>query len=193
LYDFLRGKVVESQPGRVILEVGGIGFKLTTPDSTCEKLRIDAVAQLWTHLIFREDNIGLYGFSSRRERELFLILLKVSGVGPRLAIQILSGIQPVELIRAMQNEDWKRLTLISGIGPKTAKRLLIELKEVLTSQELRLSPSGGAPTDPVLSQAFSALQSLGFEHDAIRNVLRDVSPDKELETIIREALTKLSS
>ncbi|MFH1735681.1 MAG: Holliday junction branch migration protein RuvA, partial [bacterium] len=143
--------------------------------------------------IFREDNIGLYGFSNREERELFLILIKVSGVGPRSAIQILSGIRPAELIKAMQNEDWKRLTLISGIGPKTAKRLLIELKEVLTSQELRFSPSGGKPTEPVLSQAFSALQSLGFDNEGIRAVLRNVSPDEDLETIIRQALGKLSS
>jgi Holliday junction DNA helicase RuvA len=194
LYDYLRGQLVETQPGYIILDVGGIGFKLIVPDHTVGTLgNRGSEIRLWTYLHFKEDNISLYGFADRQERDLFLLLLKVSGIGPRSAIQILSGIRPEELVRAMVDEDWKRLTLISGIGPKTARRLLIELKEKLTDQELLLSPTSSSTQDPVRAQAFNALVNLGFEHDRIRKALKDVPASEGLEDIIRTALTRLSA
>lgn len=194
MYDFLRGQLVESLPGRLVLDVGGIGFDVITTDQNQDNFGSKGKeVLLWTHLHFKEDSLTLYGFSQRRERELFRLLIKVSGVGPRLALQILSGIRPEELVRAMADEDWKRLTLISGIGPKTARRLLIELKEKLTDQELQFSPSGSTPKDPVLVQAYNALVNLGFPSENVRMAMRDLPASDGLEEIVKKALAKLVS
>ena len=194
MYDFLRGQLVEIHPGRLVLEVGGIGYSILTPDHTSAAVGSKGEEiHLWTNLHFKEDNINLYGFVERRERELFLMLLKVNGVGPKLALQILSGIRPDELIRAMAEEDWKRLTLISGVGPKTARRLLIELKERLTDRELMAIPSGSAPQHPILSQAYNALESLGFQQEQIRAAVKDIPASESLEDTIRLAVVKLTT
>ncbi|TKJ42519.1 Holliday junction branch migration protein RuvA [candidate division LCP-89 bacterium B3_LCP] len=193
MYDYLRGRIVDSAPGRIVLEVNGIGYYLNTADQPGESFGvIGKEVQVWTHLHLREDSQTLFGFPRKRQRELFRYLIKVNGVGPRLAIQILSGIQPEELIQVMADEDWKRLTLIPGIGPKTARRLLIQLKEKLTDQELLFSPTEKMPTDPVLSQAFNALQNLGIPPESIRKVLKDQSPTESLEEIVKKALSKLA-
>ncbi len=194
MYDFLRGQLVEIHPGRLVLEVGKIGYSILTPDHVSSAVGTKGEEiHLWTHLQFKEDNISLYGFVERRERELFLMLLKVNGVGPKLALQILSGIRPDELIRAMAEEDWKRLTLISGVGPKTARRLLIELKERLTDRELMAIPSGSVPQHPILSQAYNALESLGFQQEQIRAAVKDIPATESLEETIRLALVKLTT
>lgn len=202
MYDFLRGRLIESHPGRLVLDVNGVGFEVSIPISDNDAVGKGAEALIWTHLVLRDDSLRIFGFFRKAERDLFRLLIKVTGIGPRLAMQVLSGIRPDELIRAMMDDDWKRLTLIQGIGPKTARRLLIEMKEKLTDQELLIPPSGGAPTDPILSQAFSALTNLGFPPDAIRKVLREIAPSggedagapqkTDLETLIKEALTRLT-
>lgn len=192
MYDFLRGRIVELEPGRLVIEVNGVGFDLVTADQTGDSFgRAGSDALVYTHLHSREDGFALYGFKGRQERELFRLLIKVSGVGPRLAMQILAGIRPAELVQTLANEDWKRLTLIPGIGPKTARRLLIQLKEKLTDQELLYAPSGGTPSDPVLSQAYRALQNLGIPAESIRQALKDLSPSDGLEEIVKKALAKL--
>jgi len=176
-----------------VLDVGGIGFDVLTPDHAPTGLSSKGnEVLLWTHLQLREDRLYIYGFERRQERELFRLLITVSGVGPRLAIQILSSIQPEELVRVMAEEDWKRLTLIPGIGPKTARRLLIQLKEKLTDEELQFLPSSMTPKDPVLAQAYNALQNLGFPTESIRIALKDISTTDELEEVIKKALTKLA-
>jgi len=200
LYHFLRGRLIEFVPGRIILDVGGIGFEIDIPLSAVPNQRKGAEILLWTHLLVRDDALQIFGFPGRNERDLFRILLKVTGIGPRSALQILSGIKPAELVQTLAAEDWKRLTLIPGIGPKTARRLLIELKEKLTDRELQLIPSSAGPTDPVLSQAFSALVNLGFAPEAVRVALKDFSTSaadaqpvtEHLEVIIRKALAKLA-
>jgi Holliday junction DNA helicase RuvA len=193
LYDFLRGCIVELEPGRLVIEVNGVGFDLVMADQTGDSFgRIGSETLVYTHLHGREDGFALYGFKVRQERELFRLLIKVNGVGPRLAMQILAGIRPAELVQTLADEDWKRLTLIPGIGPKTARRLLIQLKEKLTDQELLYAPSGGTPSDPVLSQAYRALQNLGVPAENIRQALKDLSPSDGLEEVVKKALTKLA-
>lgn len=201
MYDFLRGRLVEALPGRVVLDVGGIGFDVITPDHTHEIFQskgkkgvspLDEIV-LWTHLHVRDDGFSLYGFSQRQERELFRWLIKVSGVGPKMALHILSGMRPEELVQVLADEDWKRLTLIPGIGPKTARRLLIQLKEKLTDQELQLPPTASAPKDPILSQAYNALQNLGFPSESIRVALKDLPASDGLEKIVKDALARLAS
>jgi Holliday junction DNA helicase RuvA len=195
MYYFLRGLLAESIPGRVILDVEGIGYEIAVPTTSDVFAALGSEVLLWTHLHFTQDGPHLYGFAQRTQRDLFLLLIKVSGIGPKMALQILSGIEPEELVQVMVVEDWKRLTRISGIGPKTARRLLIELKEKLTEQELLFIPSG-APTEPVFNQAFSALNNLGFSPDAVRSALKEISASQtgetDLETIIKRAIAKLS-
>ncbi|HEX7342715.1 MAG TPA: Holliday junction branch migration protein RuvA [bacterium] len=200
MYHFLRGRLVEFVPGRIILDVGGIGYEVEVPLSSVPVQRKGSELLLWTHLLLRDDSLQIFGFQERSERDLFRILLKVSGIGPRSALQILSGIKPQDLVQTLAAEDWKRLTLIPGIGPKTARRLLIELKEKLTDRELQLIPSSAGPTDPVLSQAFSALVHLGFAPEAVRVALKDFTKSEgrgepisdNIEEIIKKALIKLA-
>lgn len=193
MYDFLRGQVREVVPGRVVLDVNGVGYILFTTNGAAENIeKIGKETFFWTHLHYREDGPSIYAFLERQERELFRLLIRVNGIGPKLAMQILSGIRPQELVQALANEDWKRLTLISGIGPKTARRLLIALKEKLTDQELQFAPSGSAPKDPILSQAFSALLNLGLPPETVRMALRDIPASDNLEEIVKKALTKLA-
>ncbi|MCX6641083.1 MAG: Holliday junction branch migration protein RuvA [bacterium] len=192
MYDYIRGRLVEFHPGKLVIESGGIGFDVTTPAHDAEDFeKIGAEIRTWIYLHQKDEGPALYGFAHKQERELFKLLLKVSGIGPKVAIQILSGIKPEDLVRALADEDWKRLTLISGIGPKTAKRLLVELKERLTDKELLLIPAG-APSAPALIQAYNALMKLGFSPDAVRNALKDLPASDDLEESIRKALTRLS-
>lgn len=200
MYNFLRGRLVDFVPGRVVLDVNGVGFEISVPLSAEPDGRKGSELLLWTHLHFKDDGLQLFGFNQKSERDLFRMLLKVTGIGPRLALQILSGIKPQELVQVMAAEDWKRLTLIPGIGPKTARRLLIELKEKLTDQELQFLPAGGLPPQPVLTQAFAALTNLGFTPDAVRLALKEFSSAEgsgglgaaDLEMIIKKALAKLA-
>ncbi len=199
MYQYLRGHLREFHPGQIILEVNGVGFDLAIPTSAVEITASNAELLVWTHLHFKDDGFQLYGFLSRTERDLFRLLLKVSGIGPKMAMQIISGIQPQELVSVMAAEDWKRLTLIPGIGPKTARRLLIELKERLTHQELQFISTSGAPVEPVLTQAFAALTNLGFAPEAVRVALKDLSPAQigdlseiTLEEIIKKGLARLA-
>ena len=172
MYHFLRGRLADSIPGRVVLEVGGVGYEIAVPILADGFTATGSEVMLWTHLHFSQDGQHLYGFPQRHQRDLFRMLIKVSGVGPKVALQILSGLDPEELVQVMAAEDWKRLTRIPGIGPKTARRLLIELKEKLTEQELMFIPSG-APAEPIFNQAFSALCNLGFPPDAVRTKLKE--------------------
>lgn len=195
MYHFLRGRIVDFVPGRLILDVQGVGFELSIPQNEDSFGGNETEVLLWTHLHFKDDGFQLFGFRRKSQRDLFRMLLKVTGIGPRLALQILSGVQPEELIRIMAVEDWKQLTLIPGIGPKTARRLLIELKERLTDQELRNLPSEDSPLDPVQKQAFAALTNLGFAPDTVRAALQEIVRDKEhpeLEVLIKTGLKKLA-
>jgi holliday junction DNA helicase RuvA len=196
LYHFIRGTLVEHTPGWIILEANGIGFEIAVPASTDSPARKGAEILLWTHLAQKDEGPQLFGFLVKSERDLFRLLIKVTGIGPKLAMQILSGIKPSELVQVMMHEDWKRLTLIPGIGPKTARRLLIELKEKLTARELQFIPSGGASAHPVYQQAFSALTNLGFAQDAVYRILKEIQERGEeqetLEEIIKTAIARLA-
>ncbi len=189
---------MESIPGRVVLEVGGVGYEIGVPTSSEGFAAVGNEVILWAHLQFSQDGFHLYGFAQRTQRDLFRMLIKVTGVGPKVALQILSGLEPQELVQIMVAEDWKRLTRIPGIGPKTARRLLIELKEKLTAQELLFIPTGGAPAEPVYNQAFSALSNLGFAPDSVRIALKEINtesgatPQTDLESIIKRAIAKLA-
>lgn len=164
----ITGRLAQKEPTQVIIDVGGVGYELTIPVSTYYELaEPGSEVSLRVHTHVREDALQLFGFRTEAEKRLFLLLTSVSGIGPRLAITILSGMGTDDLIRAITNSDLPRLTGIPGIGKKTAERLLVELKEKMQglamSQSLaasgRPSPTGQTPLSDDL---VSALTNLGY-------------------------------
>src|SRR6202162_3046129 len=140
----LTGRLAEKSPDLVVLDVGGFGYLVHIPLSTFYELpESENPASLWIHTHVREDALALYGFLTERERSLFLLLLGVTGIGPRVALPILSGIPPVELIEALRKQDVRRLVAIPGVGKKTAERMVLELAE--KSSKFAAEPEAATP------------------------------------------------
>src|SRR5215471_7661749 len=130
----LTGRLAEKNPDQVILDVGGVGYLVHIPLSTFYELpELESPASLWVHTHVREDTLALYGFLTERERALFLLLIGVAGIGPRVALTVLSGIPPSELVVALRNQDVRRLIAVPGVGKKTAERMVLELAEKAAS------------------------------------------------------------
>jgi Holliday junction DNA helicase RuvA len=183
----LDGRILELQPGLVVLEAGGIGYEVHVPISAHSLLAGRASAALYVHTHVREDQLALYGFPSRRERDTFRLLLTVSGIGPRTALALLSGLTPDDLGAAVEAEQWRRLAAVPGIGRRTAERLIVELKGKLAAGA---RPVGGTPRE----DAVSALLNLGYParaaEDAVGDLLRS-DPQIELSELLRRALQAL--
>lgn len=192
MYAFLRGKLALKQPPTLIVDVGGVGYELEAPMSTFYGLPAagEPVA-LFTHLVVREDAHILFGFGSEGERRLFRSLLKVSGVGPKIALGILSGASVEEFLRIIEAEDIALLTRIPGIGRKTAERIIIEMRDNV--QKLSLPAMAGDPLAPSAaspqSEAFSALIALGYKPPEVAKLLKSADePGLSTTDIIRRAL-----
>jgi Holliday junction DNA helicase RuvA len=192
MYAFLRGKLASKQPPSLIVDVGGVGYELEAPMSTFYSLPAagEPVA-LFTHLVVREDAHILFGFGSEGERRLFRSLLKVSGVGPKIALGILSGASVEEFLRIVEAEDVALLTRIPGIGRKTAERVIIEMRDNV--QKLSLPAMAGDPLSPATaspqSEAFSALIALGYKPAEVVKLLKSADePGLSTTEIIRRAL-----
>ncbi len=192
---YLSGTLVLKSPQSVTLDVNGVGYEVMVPLSTFYGLPdIGGKVELFIHTHLREDALVLFGFQSAIEKRLFLLLITVSGVGPRLSLNILSGIGPAELVDAISRGDSARLQAIPGIGRKTAERISLELKDkagrISDMEELRKVPA--AKAEPLLmDDALSALVNLGYTGKAARAALEKTMArlgDAGLETIIRETL-----
>jgi Holliday junction DNA helicase RuvA len=187
----VRGTVLErAATGEAILEVGGVGYRVLVPVSALNTLQTGDAAFLFTHLHVREDALVLYGFPTREERDTFEILIGATGVGPKLALAICSVYSPAALSRALADDDVDALTLVPGVGKRTAQRLLLELKARL---EVRGVVSlGDEPTSRSRTQVRDALASLGYEPDEVRDALVDVPDDGPVEALLRDALRRLA-
>ena len=195
MYAYLEGILTEKHPTTVILDVGGVGYELLVPLSTSQDLpRTGEKVKLVTHFHVREDLQQIFGFISEDEKSLFKLLLSVSGIGPKVAITILSGLRPLELINAVQDQNSLPFSSISGIGGKTAERILVELKDRIPKgfaerAKSDMTPGGG--DDDKLSDALLALISLGYKkanaHNAVKRVLSQNS-QVSVEDLIRESL-----
>lgn len=150
----LSGRIVELAPGELVLDAGGVGYEVRVPVSAHAWLASQQETTLWVHTHVREDLMALYGFPTRVERDTFRSLIAVTGVGPRTALALLSGLSPAELAGAIESEQWRRLAAVPGIGRRTAERLVVELKGKLAASG---TPSGGVRDDAV-----SALVNLGY-------------------------------
>ncbi len=189
----LRGRLTSKHPPLLVVDVGGVGYEVEAPMSTFYGLpSVGADVQLLTHLVVREDAHVLFGFGSERERSLFRELIKVSGVGPRIALGILSGASVDEFHRCVEAQDVAALTRIPGIGRKTAERLIVEMKDRLKALGgATFAPGAGTGTAPAGAQAeaFSALVALGYKPAEVTRLLQGVDPAvTTTEELIRHAL-----
>lgn len=194
----LRGRVVDrTRRGEVVLDVGGVGYRLLVAPRTLATLAtVGAEVVLHTHLHVREDALILFGFPTREERDCFEALIGARGVGPSLALAILSVHSPSELARVLAEGDIDALTLVAGVGRKTATRLMVELKARLDVPDLDLAQpadglAGGAP--PVRADLRTALAGLGYGPDEIGDVLRELPADGDVEELLRAALKLLAA
>ncbi|MDH3403040.1 MAG: Holliday junction branch migration protein RuvA [Acidobacteriota bacterium] len=192
---YLRGRLLRSTPTALVLDVGGVGYRLQVPMSTFFEIERSAEdeIELWVHTNVREDAIELYGFWTRREKELFEKLIAVSGIGPKLARVILSGMAPDELVAALSRGDIARLSAIPGIGKKTAERMVLELRDRVQALAAELPDRPPTATDD--EDLVAALVHLGYRENAARRAVaetREASPEAAFHDRLRQALKRLS-
>ncbi len=187
----IAGTLLVKAPPALLVDVGGVGYELEAPLSTFYNLpAVGAPVVLHAHLVVREDAQLLYGFGTEAERALFRQLLKVSGVGAKLALVILSGVAAEELVGIVADCDAARLVRIPGIGRKTAERLILELREPFA--KLASAPDSAiAPRADASSDAAAALEALGYKPTEVRAALRDLPAGDSSEDLIRAALKRL--
>ena len=189
----LSGTVLEKHPNRVVVDVGGVGYDVQVPLSTFYGLgEPGAGVTLRVHTHVREDAIALYGFASPLEQDLFERLISISGIGPKLALAVLSGIDPGELVRAIRTQDVARLTRIPGVGKKTAERIGLELKDRMP---LAAAPQGDQPDVPegggLRDDLLSALANLGYQRAGAEKAVDAAikkTPDASFEQALRDIL-----
>jgi Holliday junction DNA helicase RuvA len=196
----LRGKLLEKQPNRIVVDVSGVGYDVAVPLSTFYGLGepgADVVLRVHTHV--REDALALYGFATALELDLFERLISISGIGPKVALAVLSGIEPIELIGAVERGDLARLTAIPGVGKKTSERIVLELKDRLPRAHVAavaVSPDGAPEPSAVRDDLLSALMNLGYHRPlaerAVDAALKTAGRDAGFERTLRQALRELA-
>ena len=193
---YLRGKVTYLMADYAFLEVQGVGYRLFISETTRRELRLNEEAQLFTYLSVREDALQLYGFATQREYDTLLLLISVSGIGPKVALGILSHITLDGLCRAIQNKQTTILTKLPGIGKKSAERLVLELKDKVSftgeAEEELVLVSEDEVADDKIAEAQAALISLGYTQAEIARVLKKAAKGKDTAEIIKLALKLLS-
>jgi Holliday junction DNA helicase RuvA len=199
---FLSGKLLEKNANSVILDVAGVGYDVTIPLSTFYELGevgTDVQLRIYTHV--REDAIQLFGFKTARERDLYLKLISVQGVGAKSGITMLSGMNADEIIAAIRTDNLAKLTSIPGVGRKTAERLVIELRDKVADLALGVSAgtsttaAAGAGQDSVFDDALSALVNLGYQKNAAEKALQSARQDgteATVQKLLRAALQRLA-
>jgi Holliday junction DNA helicase RuvA len=193
----LRGRIVEKHPNRVIVDVGGVGYDVAVPLSTFYTLGdrgSDIALRIHTHV--REDALALYGFGTALEQELFERLIGISGIGPKVALAVLSGIEPPELVRAIERSDLTRLTAIPGVGKKTSERIVLELKDRLPRTQPAGAGEPAAEAPALRDDLISALVNLGYHRPlaerAVDAALKAIGPDRGFEAALKQALRELA-
>ena len=195
MIDQISGKIISINDNYVVLGVGGFGIKVNISANFASKLVNEDLITLVTYLNVREDALDLYGFKNDSERNLFLMLISISGIGPKLAVSILSGVELDELKLNILSGDIKSLTSIPGVGAKTAKRIIIELKDKLsktTTTELGFEDDFSSK---ISKDVLSALVGLGYSESMATEVIKKINPaksNKSIESLIKESLKILN-
>jgi holliday junction DNA helicase RuvA len=193
----LRGRILEKSPNRIVVDVNGVGYDVLVPLSTFYGLG-DAGSEiaLRIHTHVREDALALYGFATALEQELFERLIGVSGIGPKVALAVLSGIEPAELVDAVGRGNVARLTAIPGVGKKTSERIVLELKDRLPlAHAPRIAPPASANGGAVRDDVLSALVNLGYHRPLAEKAVSaalDAWPDGGFERTLKQALRELA-
>ncbi|MDT8717465.1 Holliday junction branch migration protein RuvA [Clostridium sp. 19966] len=198
MYDYIKGKYAGFYKDYVTIENNGIGYKIYVPGSTLTMLpKIDEEILLYIHQIVREDFIGLYGFISREELEMFLQLVNINGVGAKAALSILSIMDVEKLKYAISSNDEKLITRAPGVGKKLAQRIILELKDKLKITAKNTNSSGVedifVENNSIYSEALEALLTLGYTERECENVLNNINLNNTLESVIKSALRQLMS
>ena len=198
MISFLKGTLSEALPTQVVIDVNGVGYEVLMPLSSFDKLPSPGgEVKLLTHLAIRDDAHVLYGFSSETERDLFRQLIRhVTGIGPKIALNVLSGTTPTSFQAAVVNGDVKALSGISGVGKKTAERIVVELRDKI-GDGMVIDSGSGAPIsaeDQKMADAIAALEALGSKpkaaQEAIQVAITMLGPDKPVDELVRAALKK---
>ena len=195
MIDQISGKIISINDSYVVLAVGGLGIKVNISATIASKLVDEDLITLVTYLNVREDALDLYGFTNESERNLFLMLISISGIGPKLALSILSGIELEELKSNILSGDIKSLISVPGVGAKTAKRIIVELKDKLSktiTTELGFEDNFNSK---ISKDVLSALVGLGYKENIAKEVIKKLNPTnsgKSIESLIKEALKILN-
>lgn len=196
---FLRGRILDKQPNRIVVDVNGVGYDVSVPLSTFYGLADpggEIALRIHTHV--REDALALYGFATRLEQDLFERLIGVSGIGPKVGLAVLSGIEPLDLIHAIERGDLARLTAIPGVGKKTSERIVLELRDRLPRVEVAAVGEAAAPVEqPLLlrDDLLSALINLGYHRPLAERAVEAAikrTPDGDFERTLKQALRELT-
>lgn len=193
MFAYLKGKLAIKNRDTAVLDVGGVGYKLFIPYSTYQLLpEVNEEVKLSTYMAIRENDISLFGFFSSEELRIFELLISVSGVGPKSAVGVLSDISPADFSLAVITDDVNRLTKVSGIGKKTAARIIVELKDKMKNEDVvagEEAPVIRSVVNNDIEEAISALQVLGYSNkDAVNMVSKVVQEDMAVEEIVKLAL-----
>jgi Holliday junction DNA helicase RuvA len=193
----LRGRLLSKAPNEAVIECAGVGYEVTISVATFTSLPSEnSEAALHIHTHVREDQIALFGFSETQEKRLFEKLLTISGIGPKLAITVLSGIASDRLVTAIRSSDHATLTRIPGIGKKTAERVVLELKDKLDDMAVPVTASSGAQHGPAGDDALSALVNLGYPRPVAQKAIetaiaKDPAVGQDFETLFRAAMAAI--
>ena len=188
---FLTGKLISSKPTQIILDVNGVGYLVNISISTFEKISEKESVSLFIHTSVKEDSITLFGFYTQSEKEMFELLISISGIGPKVSLGILSGIAVDDLKDAIANGNVSRLIAIPGIGRKTAERVVLELRNKVDA----IKADGSIKITSAKDEAISALATLGYQRQLAEKVVRDLLSENanySLEELIRKALAGLN-
>jgi Holliday junction DNA helicase RuvA len=194
MIEYIKGEIAELSPTRLIMECNGIGYELNISLTTYSVYLNLPNGKIYVYEVIREDAHLLFGFATIEERELFLLLISVSGVGPNTARMILSSARPVELIQVIASGDEKGLTMVKGIGSKTAQRIIVDLKNKVKPIEGKINATSGSRHVEAADEAVSALVMLGFQKAASQKAVDTIlkkTADSTVEQIIKTALNML--
>ena len=193
MISFIRGKKIHIDPAKIIIEVNGIGYDINISLRTYSKLKDESEVFVYTHLNVKEDSHSLYGFNSESERNTFLSLLSINGVGPSTAIMILSSLSANELKKAIISSDTNKIKSVKGIGLKTAERIILELKDKVTFDDIDQDKFYDHIDNTIKDEALSALSSLGISKNIVEKHINDIldrNNDISLEDLIKEVLKR---
>ena len=195
MIDQLKGKLLSSNDSYLVIEVGGLGIKVNIPKTPSKNFKINEIMSFSTYLHVREDALDLYGFENESDRGLFLMLISISGIGPKLGLTIISGLAPEKLKMKIISGDVKALTSIPGVGLKTAKRIIIELKDKFSKVDSDNLGFEDEIDSKILKDVISALDGLGYKEKESKKALKQLDLDNSnqtIENLIREVLKILN-